>query len=207
MGVVAVIDIGSPKAGKLGWAFQRDNDQIEKGRNLDEIVRRMGAALEVTSVALGIEAPLFVPYRNDAMTVTNARAGEGDRAWSAAAGATVTTTALAIVPYTLARLRELAPNARANLDWRNYRPERRTLFLFEAFVSGSAKGTTHCDDAAIALQAFRTQARYGKFNSAISEPSVFNLIGAALLRTGWTKDISVLEQDCLVLKADAPGAS
>ncbi len=206
MGVVAVIDVGSPKAGRLGWAFQRVDDPVETGSNLDEIIDRTGAALEVTSVALGFEAPLFVPYRNDAMTLTNARAGEGNRPWSAGPGATVTTTALAIVPYTLARLRELAPNAKANLDWRNYHPERRTLFLFEAFVSGLAKGTTHCDDAAIALQDFRTQACDGKFNSAIIEPSVLNLIGAALLRTGWTKDISVLEQDCLVLKADAPGA-
>ena len=87
MGVVAVIDVGSPKAGKLGWAFQRDDDPVETGSNLDEIVDRMGAALEVTSVALGFEAPLFVPYRNDAMTLTNARAGEGNRPWSAGPGA------------------------------------------------------------------------------------------------------------------------
>lgn len=38
------------------------------------------------------------------------------------------------------------------------------------------------------------------YRSAIDEPEVFNLLGAALLRTGWTRDLSALSAPCLVVK-------
>jgi hypothetical protein len=200
MDVVVVIDVGSPKAGKLGWAYQNGDAPIETGKDLDAIADRIGVALKDSSVALGFEAPLFVPFRSDVMSITGARVGEGNRPWSAGAGTAVTSTALVVVPYTLARIRKQAPNAHATMDWRDFRPQPGTLFLFEAFVSGAAKGNSHCDDATIALQAFQERSQRGIFESAINEADVLNLMGAALLRTGWTTAPDVLSQDCLVIR-------
>ena len=37
--------------------------------------------------------------------------------------------------------------------------------------------------------------------SDIKEEVVYSLIGAALLRTGWSKDLRLLETPCVVIKA------
>jgi hypothetical protein len=42
----------------------------------------------------------------------------------------------------------------------------------------------------------------GDIVSALDDPVVFNLLGAALLRTGWTIDANVLWQPCLVVKSE-----
>ena len=58
---VAVIDVGSPKQGRLGWAIRRPAEPLQSGRNLDEFLVRVAAALSDGAVALGFEAPLFIP--------------------------------------------------------------------------------------------------------------------------------------------------
>ena len=69
---VAVIDIGKP--GKnLGWAMDKPDDG---GENIDECVEAIGAALDGEAVALGFEAPQFVPMRHDPMRLTAGRKGE-----------------------------------------------------------------------------------------------------------------------------------
>lgn len=38
------------------------------------------------------------------------------------------------------------------------------------------------------------------YRSAIDEPEVFSLLGASLLRTGWSADLAVLSAPCLVVR-------
>lgn len=122
----------------------------------------------------------------------------------ASAGATVLVTVLVVVPYFLSRLRQLAPkHTKATLDWR--KPLGDTdLLLFEAFVTDQRKvtDTRHVEDAKLAIAAFRAGIRDpATFDSAITEPVCLNLLGAAMLRTGWTTDPAVLAEPCLVVTA------
>ena len=77
------------------------------------------------------------------------------------------------------------------------------LLLFEAFVSNkSAKPkTAHIDDARLAAEALHARL----ITNEIIEPDVtvetsFNILGAMMMRTGWSNDVSVLSQPCLVIK-------
>jgi hypothetical protein len=201
---VCVIDIGKP--GKnLGWALS--GPKSSDGNDLDECVEAVAQAMQNGYVALGFEAPMFTPIRDDAMNLTKARHGEAakgiSRPFSASAGATVLVTALVIVPFVLKRLRALAPSATATLDWRMPLPGRADLLLFEAFVTNQKKteDTRHIEDAYLAIAEFkRGIADPASFRSAVVEPSLLNLLGASMLRTGWSNDPAILGEDCLVVR-------
>ena len=92
--------------------------------------------------------------------------------------------------------------ATAFLSWPAFVREGRGLFLWEAFVSGKAKSADHVDDAKAAIRAF--QDRLPTPKTSVHVPGeVQSLIGAALLRTGWAKDVSILAEQCLVVMATA----
>ncbi|MNH48531.1 hypothetical protein D3C85_1083880 [compost metagenome] len=150
---------------------------------------------------IGFEAPLFIPTPAECLKILSARKGEGSRPWSAGAGAAVTTAALAVVTYTLTGLRRGLSRAAASTDV-NAVPKRPgdTLF-FEAFVTAAAKGDDHADDAFIAAREIKALLGGDRpYRSAIDEPEVFSLLGASLLRTGWSTDLAVLSAPCLVVK-------
>src|ERR1700675_2047955 len=102
---VAVIDIGKP--GKnLGWSF----GEKPEGCDLDECIEELASALREDALALGFEAPMFVPMRQVPNELLRARCGEcppggPNRPFSAGAGSSVLVSALAIVPYVLSQLR------------------------------------------------------------------------------------------------------
>ena len=87
------------------------------------------------------------------------------------------------------------------LRWPDFVAVGSGVFLWEAFVTKSAKLGTHSDDAEAAVK---------HFLSALPDPmsvglgatvEVHSLLGAALLRAGWSRDLTLLEQPCLVLRA------
>lgn len=196
-----VIDVGSPKKGKLGWACAGADGNVETGSDLDAAIGRVASRLPVEAVALGFEAPMFVPARHALLRLTDARAGEGTRPWSAGAGCGALATGLAIVTYTLGRLREAVPNASASLNWRTFEPIPRHLLLFEAFVSGGDKGDTHVADAAAAVRCLAAYSTLWEIESALGDDGpVLSMLGAALLRTGWSSDTDILAESCLVVR-------
>jgi hypothetical protein len=69
---IAVVDIGSPSA-NLGWAMV--GNTTAEGTDIDECVETLGSALQRAPLALGFEAPMFVPIRTDPKRLTAARAG------------------------------------------------------------------------------------------------------------------------------------
>jgi hypothetical protein len=202
---VAVIDIGKP--GKnLGWAIDEPGDE---GRDLDECIAALAEALRKDALALGFEAPQFVPVRHDPMALTRARQGESGgglaaRAFSASAGATVLVTSLVIVPCVLQRLRRLVPTATATLDWQRPMTTAGQLLLWEAFVTDQRNdaATRHVEDARLAIGDFRKGIDDPtSFESSVTEPECLSLLGAALLRTGWSSDVALLSTPCLVVRS------
>jgi hypothetical protein len=203
---VGVIDVGSPMKEKLGWAILAPGAGPETGANLDDFIDRMGELGSSWPLAIGFEAPLFIPMRVVARDITNARRGEGAHAWTAGVGASVLATGLAVATYSMTALRRLLPDHLSTLDFDASSIKPGTIILFEAFVTGQAKGKSHMEDALIAaVEAKRLLARQDKARSAIAEPDVLSLVGATLLRTGWSMDTRLLSSSCFVVKPVSSG--
>jgi hypothetical protein len=202
---VATIDIGKP--GKnLGWAI----DQPDEGdTDLDSCIETLIVSLDKGPVALGFEAPQFVPVRHNPLTLTAARKGEfgpgpPTRPFSAAAGATILVTSLVVVVYVLNRLRKRLPDASATFDWQHPLTRPGQLLLFEAFVTDQRKDTPtrHIEDTRLAISDFRRgMVSPETFESSVTSDECMNLLGAALLRTGWSLDVALLSTPCLVIRS------
>jgi len=65
----AVVDIGKPGA-NFGWAIV--GDTTAEGNDIDVCVQTLAAALRIGPLALGFEAPMFVPIRTDPKRLTGA---------------------------------------------------------------------------------------------------------------------------------------
>jgi hypothetical protein len=95
---ICCADIGSITRNRFGWAALHlgANPVETTGTSMEGLVEEVVTALHTDRhVALGFEAPLFIPLAKDARSVTLARPGEGNRPWSAGAGAGVLVTCLA----------------------------------------------------------------------------------------------------------------
>lgn len=196
-------DIGSVKAGNFGWFGAGPGARPVPGSTIDELVSAVAKKInDGQKVALGFECPLFVPIRNEPTQLTSARNGEGNRSWSAAAGCCALATGLVEVTWLLGNIRAKTPkSAAAFLDWKAFVKADGGLFLWEAFVSGKAKGSGHAQDAKIAVQKFQAALPDPELANAIHEKSVFSLIGASMLRAGWSTDAARISEPCLVIKA------
>jgi hypothetical protein len=205
--IVFCADIGSIKKGNFAWArgVAIDNGftEVYSKKDIHELVAAVAEDINAgSSVAMGFECPLFVPITDDPAMLTSARNGEGNRAWCAGAGAGALATGLTEIVWILKELRKqtsiIVP---AFINWSDFYKAGNGLFLWEAFVSGEAKGTDDLADAEKAVRSFIGALPNIQDINAISEPNVHYLIGAALLRTGWSKDLSLLGAPCVVIKA------
>ncbi|WP_160310613.1 hypothetical protein [Azospirillum thiophilum] len=203
---VAVVDIGSPEKKNLGWAIEGPS-LSDSGGDVDRFIERSGEVMRTGPLALGFEAPMYVPMRDLPEYLTRGRSGEANRPFSAGAGCGALVTGLVVVPYILAGLLKACPFATASLDWTTLPTRPGEVFLFEAFVSGvGRKGSVttvdHVADARAALHRFQAKAAGpAPMTSDLGDSVCLNLLGAALLRTGWPVGVGVLSQPCLVVRA------
>jgi hypothetical protein len=203
--IVVCADIGSVAKGNFAWWSSSE----ESGLTPSSLAKHVSSTLNASkAVALGFECPLYVPLAENELELTNARQGESSRAWSASAGSTVLATGLVQVAWVLREIRNtpLVKNV-AYLDWSEFSVMGAGLFIWEAFVSGHAKRgdatqNPHIADAKYAVETFQQALPEPTAANALA-PSleVYSLIGAALLRTGWSEDYKILKQPCLVIKA------
>lgn len=214
--VVVCADIGSVKKGRFGWWSSAG----ASGNLPSTLVDHLHELLSTDRpVALGFECPLFVPLADNEQKLTSRRPGEGSKAWSAGAGCGALASGITEVAWTLKRLRErclaLASTAEvtAFTSWPAFNlvlsaKPQAALFLWEAFVTGTSKATStdkarlHILDAEIGARAFMAALPDVDAANAIHcECEVHSLLGAALLRTGWTDDVQALSLPCVVIKA------
>ncbi|MBL3529685.1 MAG: hypothetical protein JMN27_18555 [gamma proteobacterium endosymbiont of Lamellibrachia anaximandri] len=195
-------DVGSIKAKNFGWAATLSNGQEETGDDITIFSKRIAEEIKKGSkVAIGFECPLFVPMRNDHFKVNSARAGEGNRSWSAGAGTGALATGLVEVLWVMNSLNKLlSVTPKSEFNWDKFK-NNNSIFLWEAFVTSKAKGTGHSEDALIAVKIFKKALPDLWSKNAIQEEHVLSLVGAAALRAGWSENIGVLSEQCLVLKA------
>ena len=188
---VCVVDIGSPKLGNLGWYLFNTHTQTSYyGDNLDALIKPLLQASDQGGVLLGLEAPLFVPIREDLLTITKARLGESPRPWSAGAGAQVLAMNLPIMTYLFQKLYASAKTLSMHIDTNDFLATPSQILLFEALVSGKNKGTSHIDDARIMCDYCLSYAAKGTLPPSIlqEEPATtyLNLAACALLHAKLT---------------------
>lgn len=198
-------DIGSVAKRRFGWAgaSRVGEPALESGITMDGLASAVANNLnDGRPVALGLECPLFVPITDDPSGLTCARPGEGARAWSAGAGAGALATGLTQTVWLLREIAgRLTSRAPAYLDWPTFVRAHQGLFLWEAFVTGSSKADSHIGDAALAVNAFLRALPNPDAMNAVSCLDVHSLVGAALIRTGWSTDPQLLSRPCIVIKA------
>jgi hypothetical protein len=194
----AVVDIGSPRQGNLGWwitgPFIEDG-----GTGPEDLIANLVEAVKAGPVILGFEAPMYVPAKRDLRAAIQQRPGEAGRPWSAGAGASVTAMALALVPAILDRLSLAVPCVTAWQDWTRRPKNAGEILVFEAFVTtGVSDG--HDQDAKLAAYAARELLGSETIASALGNEPCISMLGAALLHAGLTDDIDELHRQCLVVK-------
>ena len=204
---VAVIDIGSPKLGNLGWCLiETDTDREYTGVHLDELFPLLPKILERKGMLLGLEAPLFVPIRDDLMKITKGRLGESRRPWSAGAGAQVLALNLPIMVYLFEGIKKQVPSVDIGINETNFLSKPNQVAIFEALVSGSDKGSSHIEDATIMARSCANYGKRKKLPSSILEDEegtrYFNLAAAALIRVGLINQPDALHQYSSIYKPE-----
>jgi hypothetical protein len=201
--IVWVADIGSVRQDHFGWCRAISQTQSVNGKDISVFVQSIVNDLSNGSkIALGFECPLFVPVASDPQGLTSARQGETNRAWSAGAGSGSLATGLTICAWIFEKIHCLAQvSVQPTVEWASFVSTEANLFIWEAFVSGTAKAVSHHGDAEIAARTF--WAKYPNIvkANAITTQNPYSLVGAALLRAGLTRDLSILSKPCIVIKS------
>lgn len=196
-------DVGSVKNGNFGWA--RDGgDHVDSHDASRPAALAAAVAAELTAgrpVALGFECPLFLPVPSEERRLGRARAGEGNRAWSAGAGSGALATGLVQAAWVLRAIQAVCPQSQLHLRWPALLASGQGLLIWEALVTGDAKAGTHVGDAAAAVAAFRAALPDLESQAAVTAEHPISVIGAAALWSGWVDDASVVHEMPVVVRA------
>ncbi len=203
---IYAVDIGSTRSSGFGWACIDPDvpDRIIGSDSIEQLSARLVADLKARrSVALGLEAPLFIPIPVAASRLSRARNDEGSPCWAAPPGLTVASLGLHQAAWILRRVSEhcgnnirfqVAPSA-----WPPS-PDSTILFCWEAFVSGSVHSSSHVTDAATAATAFLSQEGSLPKANAVTAEHPLSLIGAAALWSGLALDTELLRTSTVVIR-------
>ena len=194
---VLCIDVGGPK--NIGWADS--TGAIGSGADILTALDRALALLKLGEpVAIGFEAPIWTPRRSELKELTSRRGGIEkvyNRPWSAGAGIGALGAALALMPWIFAYIRREAGPLALTVDLERFCSGETLLFIWEAFVSGIAKGASHHDDALLAVAAFL--GRWPDVRSDVpAEPALNHAVSAALA-SGLGADLAELTQAAIVV--------
>ena len=156
-------------------------------------------------MALGFECPLFIPLPKDPLLLTSARNGEFAHPWSAGAGCAALATGLPECAWIFERLhRFVRVEVKPSVTWQDFVERRANLFVWEAFVTGVAKRSSHKKDAKVAAMTFINKYPAIAEADAVEKDNdkpYYSLVGAALLRSHLTQDLAILHQKCIVIKS------
>ncbi len=186
------------RARRFPGAWVQDRDSSSPAHLAEAVVAELHLG---RPVALGFECPLFIPVPESADMLGAARAGEGNRAWSAGAGTGALATGLVQAAWVLAAIRHRCTDAALHLEWEPFVRANSGLLIWEAFVSATAKGPSHVDDATIAVEAFVRALPDPSTVSTITAERPLSLAGAAAMWSGWLDHSCALHTQPLVIRA------
>lgn len=201
-------DVGSIARGNFGWARRSlaGDEAVEQEGGAD-IIRAFADAIvgdvrQGIPVALGFEAPLFVPVPDDPSGLIRGRDGEGNRPWNAGAGTGALCCGLVEAAWVLRCVRQDLGSLSATCDWTAFHDGRAQVFLWEALITGEGKAMSHAGDARLAVDRFIAALPDLPAASAVTAERPFSLIGSA---AGYAEvsviDPAVLQSACVVVRA------
>lgn len=204
-------DIGSIARGSFAWARRipaANQEEVHHAESIEALVIAVVDALRNGEpVALGFEAPMFVPVPENPNLLGKARPCDaGSPSWSSQVGASVLATAMVQVPWILDYIRRHLPEVQIHLSWEAFAQAQSGLLLWEAFVSGPAKGETHEADARNGVRAFCDQLPTPGDSDAAATQRPFSLLAAAAVWAGCDLPLDDLRKPCVVVRAVAPTA-
>ena len=204
--VIYVVDVGSPRRG-LAWARLDDTPSATPTGSAEFALVPARIAADIrngSAVALGFEAPAFVPVPIHVADLARARTGEvrggTARPWSYGAGAYAATMAIQLSAWLLREIRTRLDGTalpHITVDAHTW-GEASDLLLWEAFVSGdghargpNARGVSeHIQDAATAAIYFREWlAQTPRGATEVSASPCISTLGASAIWAGWSKDV------------------
>jgi hypothetical protein len=207
--IVWAVDIGSIKRKNFAWCRISQKEKvldIKDGDDISDLAQAIANDLSKGQcVALGFECPLFIPLPQDPLLLTSARNGEFAHPWSAGAGCAALATGLPECAWIFDKVHDLVRiDVRVSVIWGDFFAGEANLFLWEALVTGLAKGSSHREDAKVAAMTF-----INKYPAIVEADGVekdndkpyYSLVGAALLRSHLTQDLAILHQKCIVIKS------
>jgi hypothetical protein len=195
---VLCVDVGGPR--KIGWADSVG--RVGVGNTLGEALDRLSNCLRAEKrAALGFEAPIWTPAREDLAAITASRGGvekRYNRAWSAGAGCGALAAALALMPWCLRRIAMAVGPVATTVDLDRFQ-EVGGLLLWEAFISGKMKiaGATHHDDARVACEAFVE--RWHNLQSEVPPERATNHAISCAKAAGLDIDLTELTKPAIVI--------
>lgn len=187
---------------------------------MKRFVKVLNDAIQSGPVALGFECPMWVPMATKPVNLTGRRCMDDRWPWSAGGGAPALAVGLTEVAWILARIKKKSAGEGTPVffDWPSFRDAQRGVFLWEAFVSGDGgKGVkqagSHVADAKAAIRELERRMDSSDAGDPTpgrcvdcKEPNckdkveVRSLIGAALLWAGWSSNVALLRQRCIVIR-------
>jgi hypothetical protein len=187
---VMCADIGSIPRERFAWA-RRLPAQASEGEHDPTSIEAMASAIIAclqagTPVAVGFEAPLFLPVPETPDALGKARPTDaGAPSWSSQTGACVMATGIVQAAWVLRRIFEQVPEAPVSLTWESFAAEGSGLLIWEAFVSSTAKGQDHQDDARIGVEAFCLNLPAPGDPELASVPRPLSLAAMICIWAGW----------------------
>ncbi|MGW7202205.1 hypothetical protein [Streptomyces sp. NPDC054837] len=207
---VVGVDVGSVALGRFAWAAVDVPSSTLAAQGSDPETAVLALAEGLASggrAALVLEAPMAVPVPAGWQELGRARAGEGNRPWSAGAGAGVLATGVAQAAWLLARLAHVLPGTAATTRPDHWTaPDGPPLLLAEALVSGAGKPVPtesgpHAADAEAAARALAERLPDLTSDVHCAPHRPFNLIAAAALWAGLDIPPEELHTEVLVVRA------
>ncbi len=199
-------DVGSIRQGNFAWT-RIDPSNQEKPDGDGDIARLcsrlISDLMNNVSVALGFEAPLFLPVPDSADNLSQGRSNEGNRSCFAPAGAYVATLALHQTAWIFKRLHDARLNFHSTFDWHLWQSNNTVpvLLCWEAFISGKHKGPSHKKDSEKAAKLFlKFEGKLVTPEDDVTAERPLSLVAAAALWAGICQKPDLICCDCLVLK-------
>ena len=205
---ICAIDVGSPRKGNIGWCMIDFKKREElTGDKLAELIPLIGEATKKSSLMLGFEAPLIIPVREDEISLTKGRPGDGNMPWTGVAGAIVLTINLPLMVYLFKGIKKCNKDVSFFVNEKGFEGKRNQIMIYEAFVSGPHKIGTHIGDATFMARSCAHYTKIHEFPPTIlgDEEGVeyLNLAGTALVRSGLTKDVKLLNRITPIYKPES----
>lgn len=202
-------DVGSIARDSFAWARRiprTEDEEVHRPKSIESLAASVVQVLrDGEPVALGFEAPMFVPVPEDSTRLGKARPCDAPSpSWSSNVGASVLATAMVQVPWILRYTHDRVPDLPIHVGWPSFAEQKSGLLLWEAFVSGAAKGETHEEDARSGVQAFCEQLPNPGEASAQATERPFSLLTAATIWAGFDVPPEEMRQASLLIRATRP---